>query len=79
VSAWSLRSAVADHESTVSTMPATRRRRPLRCLVRLHAWITESTEDGERFQTCRRCGTDRHDVPGHDHGLWAAAAGNSGI
>ena len=36
-----------------------RQRRPLRCRLNLHHdWHDESTEDGSRYQRCRRCGKD---------------------
>jgi hypothetical protein len=34
-----------------------------RCRVfRLHRWVRRSTEDGERYQACVRCGVDRGPV-----------------
>jgi hypothetical protein len=31
-----------------------------RCRVlRLHSWVTRSTEDGQRYQACSQCGEDR--------------------
>jgi hypothetical protein len=35
------------------------KRRPLRCRLNIrHDWHSESTEDGGRYQQCRRCGKD---------------------
>ncbi len=35
-----------------------------RCKVlRWHRWLLRSTEDGGRYETCARCGRDRHDYP----------------
>ncbi len=65
-SAWSvvthvlaLRSAVSDlSEGKDTTM---RNKTPLMCRVHHHAWHSLSTEDGERFQRCARCGRDHVD------------------
>jgi hypothetical protein len=36
-----------------------RQRRPIRCRLNLrHDWHDESTDDGTRYQRCRRCGKD---------------------
>lgn len=48
-------------------MPVLARRRPFwRCRVfRWHEFVVRSTEDGGRYQTCLRCGTDRGPVSHH--------------
>lgn len=62
-SAWALRSVLRatptmnPQEITMPTQP----RRRIRCLLRLHQWHWLSTEDGDRYQTCLRCGRDRTD------------------
>ena len=34
----------------------------LRCrILHLHRWVTRSTEDGTRYDTCARCGRDQND------------------
>ena len=37
--------------------------RSLRCLVRLHSWRENRTDDGEQYLRCKRCGVDRSDPP----------------
>lgn len=36
-------------------------RKPLLCRLNLHAWKVNSTEDGQRFRRCQRCGKDKFD------------------
>ena len=31
------------------------------CRLNLHSWHVMSTEDGQRFRRCKRCGKDRYD------------------
>jgi hypothetical protein len=40
----------------------THRSRPFRCVLGLHVWKRHSTEDGGRYDSCDRCGTDRGPV-----------------
>jgi len=62
---WALRAAVGDVEAPLQqkerVMDTTTfaHRRTLLCRVNLHhTWRTYSTEDGERYQRCSRCGKD---------------------
>jgi hypothetical protein len=59
--AWALRAALADAgPAPTHGMPMrVKTTRPFRCLLRLHRWVWASTEDGDRFQRCIRCGHDR--------------------
>ena len=61
--AWGLRTVLtatsADHPQEGSMTLANRR--PFRCLLRIHRWHWVSTEDGERYECCLRCGRDRTD------------------
>ena len=67
-SAWSdvthvlaLRAAVSDLSDWKENTMRTKTRTPLSCRVNHHAWHSFSTEDGERFQRCLRCGRDHVD------------------
>jgi hypothetical protein len=79
----SLRSAVRSATNQNSRLEGVdmtpSRRRPLRCRLNLHHdWHEETTEDGTRFQQCRRCGKDKTEVdPGNFGGknLGAGLAG----
>lgn len=41
----------------------------LLCLIGKHEWAGSATEDGERYQTCRRCGAVKDDPPPPDFGV----------
>jgi hypothetical protein len=59
--AWALRTvltATSGARPQEGTMTRTTRR-PFRCLLRIHRWHWLSTEDGERYECCLRCGLDR--------------------
>ena len=58
-----------------------RQRRPLPCRLNLHHdWHTESTEDGSRYERCRRCGKDATGpvITNNDADLLAAILFGSG-
>ena len=39
--------------------------RNFRCLIlRRHHWMTRTTDDGNRYETCSRCGRDQSAWPG---------------
>ena len=53
--------------------------KPLTCRLHVHhRWETKTTDDGARYQQCRRCGTDRTEVDGNG-GDKSAAAGAIGV
>lgn len=40
------------------------RSKPLLCLLNVkHHWVEVSTEDGQRYERCSKCGKDRMDYP----------------
>ena len=65
--AWALRAALAEtgaaptHEKTMTVKTTNR---PFRCLLSHHLWRWASTEDGDRFEHCVRCGRDRTEKVG---------------
>ena len=77
----------AAHASVLEGIDVTPRQHgPLRCRLNLHHdWHYESTEDGSRYQRCRRCGKDatgsavtsRADVAAQAANLWGMGAGGS--
>ena len=73
--AWALRAALAyAGPAPTQGMPMTvKTTRTFRCLLSLHRWVWASTEDGDRFQRCIRCGQDRTET------VVAASAGFRGI
>jgi len=66
-----LRAAVTDRERIIEEDIM---RKPLRCRLRLHKYLVASTEDGNRFLRCRRCG--KEDTTDLAH--WAAPMGGGG-
>jgi hypothetical protein len=57
---WALRAAVADVEPFMQKETAMHR--TLLCRTNMHhTWRTYSTEDGQRYQRCSRCGKDHTD------------------
>ena len=49
-------------EEAAMTLTATTRQFFWRCRVlRSHTWVVRSTEDGGRYEACRRCGRERPD------------------
>ncbi len=49
-------------EEAAMTLTTTTRRFFWRCRVlRSHTWVVRSTEDGARYEACRRCGRERPD------------------
>jgi hypothetical protein len=64
--AWALRAALAETGLTANqekTMTITTSR-PFRCRIKLHRWVWVSTEDGDRYERCIRCGRDRTEKVG---------------
>ena len=51
-----------------------------RCrILRRHRWVIRSTEDGNRYACCSRCGRDRDDRYDHTGGIgYAAMLGTGG-
>jgi hypothetical protein len=74
-----VRSAATTPELTMTEHP----RRTLACRLNAHHhWVTYSTEDGGRFQRCRRCGKDRTEVGSNgprDTSAGAAVIGLTGF
>jgi hypothetical protein len=75
-SAWALRTALeaapgGSQETAVLTI-----RRPLGCRLNLnHRWVWLSTEDGDRYERCRKCGKDRSEKVGGGPHVGAASTG----
>jgi hypothetical protein len=78
--AWALRAALADVAPAPTQENAMKLRtaRPFLCRLNLHhRWRWASTEDGERYEHCVRCGKDRSEkASGGPHG-GAAGIGSS--
>jgi hypothetical protein len=72
----SLRAAVRAEASEASEATMTEApHRPLTCRLNVHhRWVTKSTEDGGRYEQCRRCGKDRTDVDRRNHDTSAGGA-----
>ena len=72
-SAWALRTALSElpeknGESPMIIKTAT----PLTCRLNLHhRWRWLSTEDGDRFERCEKCGKDRSEKVGGDPSVGA--------
>jgi hypothetical protein len=48
----------------------------LRCrILHQHRWVTRSTEDGTRYETCSRCGRDQNDWLGGPGAMGAVGGG----
>ena len=77
-SAWTLRTAlVAAPGTNGDTTVITTTHKPLTCRLNLHhRWRWLSTEDGDRFERCEKCGKDRSEKVG---GSPEAGQGISGI
>ena len=64
--AWALRAALAEtgpaptQEKTVTVETS----RSIRCLLSFHRWRWASTEDGDRYEHCVRCGRDKTEKVG---------------
>jgi hypothetical protein len=55
-----LGSSPARAEEDAMSLTTTRGPFIWRCrILRRHRWVTRSTEDGSRYEACRRCGQDR--------------------
>jgi hypothetical protein len=73
-SAWALRAALSaaapgTHGETAMIIKTAT---PLTCRLNLHhRWRWQSTEDGDRFERCQKCGKDRSDDVGGDPGVGA--------
>ena len=65
--AWAPRAALADASpAPTQEKPMTvKTSRPIRCLLSLHRWVWASTEDGDRFERCVRCGQDKTEKVGY--------------
>jgi hypothetical protein len=59
--AWALRAALSEAGAApIGESTMTRPQAPLSCrLMRWHQWGSRSTEDGERYLACKKCGRDR--------------------
>ena len=70
--AWALRTALANAgpAPTQEITMTVKTSRPFRCLLRLHQWRWTSTEDGDRFEHCVRCGRERTEKVGYWNGGW---------
>jgi hypothetical protein len=65
-SAWALRTALEAASGTNGeTAVITTTRKPLTCRLNLHhRWRWLSTEDGDRYEQCEKCGRDRSEKVG---------------
>lgn len=60
--AWSLRAALA--ENPLVSEEREMQGKPLMCRLNVrHRWRWDSTEDGQRYEHCAKCGKDRADFP----------------
>ncbi len=77
-SAWALRAALSEAAPGVNGETAvTTIHKPLTCRLNLHhRWRWLSTEDGDRFEQCQKCGKDRSEKVG---GSPEAGQGMGGI
>ena len=68
-SAWALRTALEAVPGTNGEMAViTTTRKPLTCRLNLHhRWQWLSTEDGDRYEQCEKCGKDRDKSRGVSH------------
>jgi hypothetical protein len=76
-SAWALRTALGAAPGTNGeTAVITTTRKPLPCRLNLHhRWRWLSTEDGDRYEQCERCGKDRSEKVGGGPNVGAASTG----
>jgi hypothetical protein len=77
-SAWALRAALSEAApAVIGEIAVTTIHKPLTCRLNLHhRWRWLSTEDGDRFERCQKCGKDRSEKVG---GSPAAGQGMGGI
>jgi hypothetical protein len=75
LNAWALRAALAETGPTAiqETNMIMMTSRPFRCRMKLHRWGWVSTEDGDRYERCIRCGRDRTEKVGDSP--WKGATG----
>jgi hypothetical protein len=56
--------------------PNTAHRSNWRCrILHQHRWVTRSTDDGGRYETCSRCGRDQNDWLGGPGAMGAVGGG----
>jgi hypothetical protein len=73
-SAWALRTALsaAARATNGGTAVILKTAKPLTCRLNLHhRWRWMSTQDGDRFERCQKCGKDRSDDVGGSPGVGA--------
>jgi hypothetical protein len=66
-SAWALRTALSEAVPATNgeTVVLIKTAKPLTCRLNLrHRWRWQSTEDGNRFERCQKCGKDRSEEVG---------------
>ena len=64
--AWALRAALAETgpAPTQEKIMTVETSRSIRCLLSFHRWRWASTEDGDRYEHCVRCGRDKTEKVG---------------
>lgn len=74
---FALRAALDSAPSSVEEDAMTiTRTRNFRChILCRHHWVTRSTEDGSRYETCSRCGRDQSECPGGPGAMGAIGGG----
>ena len=76
---FALRAALGSAPSSVeedAMTITTTRSGDWRCrILRKHSWVTRSTEDGSRYETCSRCGRDQSEWPGGPGAMGAIGGG----
>lgn len=79
--AWSLRNAATGRTNLEgATMTVATPRKPLLCMLNLrHHYVRDSTEDGELYYVCDRCGKDRPENQGGGGSYPGAAAAGGGV
>jgi hypothetical protein len=75
-SAWALRAALSAAPGTHGeTAMIIKTATPLTCRLNLHhRWRWQSTEDGDRFERCQKCGKDRSEKVGGGPNVGAASS-----